>query len=81
MHFITNGYKRFSKTNSTDPRQRVPLIAMGMEMDGLVSTIHHSLAVKVFTAVESEPSFASFCKCHLVLWARFNQAFISTKTC
>ena len=26
MHFITNGYKRFSKTNSTDPRQRVPLI-------------------------------------------------------
>ena len=25
MHFMTNGYKRFSKTNSTDPRQRVPL--------------------------------------------------------
>ena len=25
MHFITNGYKRFSKTNSTDPGQRVPL--------------------------------------------------------
>ena len=25
MHFITNGYKRFLQTNSTDPRQRVPL--------------------------------------------------------
>ena len=25
MHFITNGYKRFLETNSTDPRQRVPL--------------------------------------------------------
>ena len=25
MYLITNGYKRFSKTNSTDPRQRVPL--------------------------------------------------------
>ena len=25
MHFITNGYKHFSKTNSSDPRQRVPL--------------------------------------------------------
>ena len=25
MHFIANGYKRFSETNSTDPRQRVPL--------------------------------------------------------
>ena len=25
MHFTTNDYKRFSKTNSTDPRQRVPL--------------------------------------------------------
>ena len=25
MHFVTNAYKRFSKTNSTDPRQRVPL--------------------------------------------------------
>ena len=24
MHFITNGYQRFLKTNSTDPRQRVP---------------------------------------------------------
>ena len=23
MHFITPGYKRFSKTNLTDPRQRV----------------------------------------------------------
>ena len=26
MHFITNGYRCFSKTTSTDPRQRVPLI-------------------------------------------------------
>ena len=25
MHFITNGYKRFSKINSSDPRQRVSL--------------------------------------------------------
>ena len=25
MRFITNGYKRFSKTNSPDPRQRAPL--------------------------------------------------------
>ena len=25
MHFIKNGFRRFSKTNSTDPRQRVPL--------------------------------------------------------
>ena len=24
MHFITNGYKHFSKTNLTDPRQLVP---------------------------------------------------------
>ena len=24
--FLTNGYKRFSKTKSTDPRQRVPLM-------------------------------------------------------
>ena len=28
MHFITNGYKRFSKTNSTDRRQRVPLTSL-----------------------------------------------------
>ena len=26
MHFITNGYKRFLSTNSSDPKQRVPLI-------------------------------------------------------
>ena len=27
MHFTTNGYKRFSKTDTTDPRQRVPFRA------------------------------------------------------
>ena len=26
MHFIRNGYKRFLQTNSSDPRQRVPLM-------------------------------------------------------
>ena len=26
VHFITNGYKRFFMTNSSDPWQRVPLI-------------------------------------------------------
>ena len=25
FYFITNSYKRFTKTKSTDPRQRVPL--------------------------------------------------------
>ena len=25
MYFTTNGYKRFSRNNSTDPRRRVPL--------------------------------------------------------
>ena len=30
MHFIKNGYKRFSKTNSTDPRQRVPLTELDL---------------------------------------------------
>ena len=28
MHLITNGFKRFSKTNSSDPRQRVPLTTL-----------------------------------------------------
>ena len=28
MHFIRNGYRCFPKTNSTDPRQRVPLMAI-----------------------------------------------------
>ena len=29
--YITNGYKRFSKTNSTEERQRVPLIDVEFE--------------------------------------------------
>ena len=36
MHFITNGFKRFSKTNSSDPRQRVLLsngLALIRELD------------------------------------------------
>ena len=37
MHFITNGYKRFSKTNSTDPRQRVPLTWQAIRLLFLVS--------------------------------------------
>ena len=28
MHFITNGFKRFSKTNLSNPRQRVPLSSL-----------------------------------------------------
>ena len=32
MHFITNGYKRFSKTNSTDPRQRLMQISIKVEV-------------------------------------------------
>ena len=36
MHFITNGYKRFSNTNLTDPRERVPLI---MEQPSWISPI------------------------------------------
>ena len=42
MHFITNGYKRFSKTYSTDPRQRVPLIQQH-SADGYISTIWQDL--------------------------------------
>ena len=38
MHFIENGYKRFSKTNSTSPGQPVPLI--------LLSLIYHSFCEK-----------------------------------
>ena len=35
MHFITSGYKHLSKTNSTDPRQRVPLtIQHGKQQPG-----------------------------------------------
>ena len=33
MHFITKGFKRFSKSNSTDPRQRVPLKAGQLKAD------------------------------------------------
>ena len=33
MHFTTNGYKRFSGTNSTDPRQRVPLRMVSVDKD------------------------------------------------
>ena len=28
MHFITNGNKQYSKTNSSDPMERVPLTAV-----------------------------------------------------
>ena len=42
MHFITNGYKRFLKTNSTDPRQRVPLsIRRGVQLNKLILTRLH----------------------------------------
>ena len=37
MLFITNGYERFSNTNSTDPRQRVPLFYC------FLSRVHYEL--------------------------------------
>ena len=55
MHFITNGYKRFSKTNSTDPRQRVPLTfhsASGILCLNIIrndiSRFQHSLKTHLF---------------------------------
>ena len=37
--FITNGYKRFSKSNSTDSRQRVPLRAPDSSSGVLISRV------------------------------------------
>ena len=37
MHFITDGHKRFSKTNSTDPRQRGPLILLLISNQGALA--------------------------------------------
>ena len=37
LHFITNGFKRFSKTNSTDPRHCDPL-KLGFEALGCAGT-------------------------------------------
>ena len=34
MHFITNGYKRFLYSNSSDPRPRVSLITTNESMKG-----------------------------------------------
>ena len=43
MHFITTGFKRYSWTNSTDPRQRVPLTARPRQ------TIHASVFCSDFS--------------------------------
>ena len=49
VHFITNGYKRFSKTNSTDPRQRVPLTQndITLHQDELKMTFLHSFKLSL----------------------------------
>ena len=39
MHFITNSYKRFSKTNSTDPRQHVTSQIWGTESPSTVPVV------------------------------------------
>ena len=38
MHVITNGYERFSKTNSSDPRQRVPLTRLYPQNNSIASS-------------------------------------------
>ena len=50
MHFITNSYKRFSKTNSTDPRQRVPLT----ETQGLTSYLSYKIYVTGSTRIYTQ---------------------------
>ena len=47
--FLANGYKRFSKTNSTDPRQRVPLKA--------VDTIGNCISIKTYLVTGNEERF------------------------
>ena len=49
MHFITNGYKRFSKTSSTNLRQRVPLILL-----------HLNQTPTLGPSVEKQPKMTNF---------------------
>ena len=49
MNLITNGYKRFSKNNSTDPRQRVPLSKSAILQ--LLWVIQEAIAKSVTTNV------------------------------
>ena len=51
MHFKTNGFKRFLKTNSTDPRQRVPLIP-GL---ALKCPLHNKLYTGTLTPTMAQP--------------------------
>ena len=48
VHFVTNGYKRFSKTNSTDPRQRVPL--KGLDTIGTITQVIVSITAFLVTS-------------------------------
>ena len=67
MHFVTNGCKRFSKTNSTDTRQRVPLIYL------YFATMDFTSIVLMQIRWPIEPEFSQVCyyiisKVRIVKW-------------
>ena len=39
MHFITNRFKHFSKTNSSNPRQRVPLSLFSFQLSNALKVV------------------------------------------
>ena len=70
MHFITNGFKRFLYTNSSDPRQRVPLINMSMFAIS-TSSIHcalNLLSLNILLCKECcMKSFHELCHCYWII--------------
>ena len=85
MHFITNGFKHFSKTNSTDPRQRVPLNSF-MKL-GPASMANSKLASLFCVSVGSEKSWFGLDVLNSVLgrmldcwwWLSFINLFVDLK--
>ena len=65
MRFITNGFKHFSQTNSSNLRQRVPLKTLCLENIGnkvhpVVSSAIASTIITVNLLYNSQPKFANF---------------------
>ena len=84
MHFITNDYKRFSKTNSIDPRQRVSLTGYSNYSPRPTRHMHVQTPRRHFVGQIFEPRDLIFNTVYMPFWrivlVRYGLVFIKQHT-
>ena len=82
MHFITNGYKHFSKNNSTDPRQQISLTIVTVLQRIHFAAVNNFYEKSPRSTKSKSSSLGPFCTfCQVVVYKQEGHFFSELKSC